>query len=49
MHESGNAESNFQSPEIQKLSVALIGEEHRVGLKARVFLEAWKSGFGSQK
>ena len=28
------------------MSVALIGEVHRVGIKARVFPEAGKSGFG---
>jgi len=43
VQESGNVEFNFQSPEIWKLSVALIGEECRVGIKAGVFLEAWKS------
>ena len=36
----------FWSPEIGKLSIALIREEHRVWIKARVFLEALKSGFG---
>jgi len=49
MQKSGNAEFSFQSPEIQKLSIALIGEERRVGIKARVFLEAWKSGFGKSE
>ena len=49
MQESGNAEFSFQSLEIWKLSAALIGEECRVGIKARVFLEAWKSRLGSCK
>jgi len=49
MQESRNVEFSFQSLEIWKLSIALIGEEHRVGIKARVFLEAGKSGFGKSE
>src|SRR5882724_8025937 len=39
VQESGSAEFYFQGLEIQKLSVALISKEHRVWIKARVFLE----------
>ena len=47
VQESGSAEIYFRGLEIRKRSVALIREEHRVWIKARVFLEAWKSRFGS--
>ena len=45
--ESKSAEFELRSLENQKLSIALISKEHRVGIKARVFPEAWKSRFGS--
>ena len=40
VQESGSAEIYFRGPEIRKQSVALIREERRVEIKARVFPEA---------